>query len=171
MRSRAVTVLAVLTAWCTLVAAAQQVHAEPPDQRRTAPSGRRLYLSYCASCHGKDGKGDGPAAAALRTPPSNLTTLTKRNNGKFPYDQVSRIIKGESEHASHGSKGMPVWGPIFLAQGGSDEAEVEERIQKLTRYIQSLQSDLEALKKKDKRAYQRTFAHQLSSSETHGLRQ
>src|SRR6266404_884130 len=36
-------------------------------------SGRRLFLDHCAACHGPGGHGDGPAAAALKPAPADLT--------------------------------------------------------------------------------------------------
>jgi len=126
-----------------LLAAAQQPVPKEPAPQAPVP-GQRLYLAYCAACHGKEGKGNGPAAAALRARPTDLTTLAARNGGEFPALEVSQIIGSETERIPHGSKEMPVWGPIFLVEQSSDAAEVERRIQELTRYVQSLQSDLEA---------------------------
>ena len=94
----------------------------PPAQIKKTPapytspsSGKDMYVAYCASCHGKDGKGDGPAAAALKSVPTDLTQLAAKNGGKFPENHVSQTIKGDSGMPSHGSKDMPVWGPIFGA--------------------------------------------------------
>src|ERR1035438_5978942 len=77
------------------------VKETPPD------SGREMYLQYCASCHGMAGKGDGPAAAALKAAPSNLTTLSARNKGVFPEIRISRVIEGADELSAHGSRDMP----------------------------------------------------------------
>ncbi|MGE5153438.1 MAG: c-type cytochrome [Bdellovibrio bacteriovorus] len=41
-------------------------------------AGETLYLSHCASCHGDQGQGDGPAAASLRPPPANLSWVARR---------------------------------------------------------------------------------------------
>jgi mono/diheme cytochrome c family protein len=111
--------------------------------RRTSPpspaSGAGMYVSYCASCHGVNGKGKGPAAAAMRIPPADLTTLAKRNGGKFPEVRVFQSIEGKADLAAHGSREMPVWGTAFRTMGGSDEASVKLRVRNLTRHVESLQ--------------------------------
>ena len=118
----------------------------PPAQIKKTPapytspsSGKDMYVAYCASCHGKDGKGDGPAAAALKSVPTDLTQLAVKNGGKFPENHVSQTIKGDSGMPSHGSKDMPVWGPIFGAMGSKSDAVVQLRVRNLTKYIASLQ--------------------------------
>jgi len=78
-----------------------------PIQMTSAASGSEMYKSYCAACHGKDGKGDGPAATALKAPPSDLTQLAKKNNGKFPADHVAYELRAGVAGA-HGSADMPV---------------------------------------------------------------
>jgi mono/diheme cytochrome c family protein len=119
--------------------------AKPEIKKVPAPnvnpaSGKEMYTSYCASCHGTDGKGDGPAASALKTQPANLTLLAKQNGGKFPDAKVQQAIKGDPNMPSaHGSKVMPVWGPTFWMLGQRNEAQVQLRIRNLTSYIASLQ--------------------------------
>jgi len=102
-------------------------------------SGQGMFTAYCASCHGQAGKGDGPAAPALKTPPANLTQLAAKNAGKFPELQVAQAIKGDSSTAAHGSKEMPVWGPVFLYLGHHDPAVMQLRVRNLTKYIESIQ--------------------------------
>ncbi len=76
--------------------------------------GPELYKAYCATCHGKDGKGGGPMAASLRIMPADLTGISARNGGTFPFLVVQKIISGEQQRpATHGTREMPVWGPIF----------------------------------------------------------
>jgi mono/diheme cytochrome c family protein len=75
--------------------------------------GQFEYASSCASCHGPTGKGDGPMAADLVTPPTDLTTLAKRNGGVFPAQRVYEIIDGREAVKAHGSREMPVWGQQF----------------------------------------------------------
>jgi mono/diheme cytochrome c family protein len=98
-----------------------------------------MYLAYCASCHGKDGKGGGPAASAMKVAPGDLTELAAKNGGTFPENHVAQIIKGDSNTPSHGSKDMPVWGPIFGAIGAKSDGVVQLRVRNLTKYIESLQ--------------------------------
>ena len=106
----------------------------------TSPSsGKEMYLAYCASCHGKDGMGNGPAAAALKTQPTDLTVLAVKNGGKFPDAHIAEIIRGDKLTAAHGNKEMPVWGPVFLSLGRHDTAQVQMRIHNLTAYLESIQ--------------------------------
>ena len=74
----------------------------------SAASGHDMYAQYCAVCHGTAGKGNGPAAAAMRKPPTDLTQLSASHNGKFPAAQVAQAITGEATVAAHGSAQMPV---------------------------------------------------------------
>jgi mono/diheme cytochrome c family protein len=107
----------------------------------TSPeSGKDMFTAYCAVCHGADGKGAGPAASALKTPPTDLTSLSKNNGGKFPSLKVSATIRGEGGFPAHGSKEMPVWGALFWNLSGGHESEVQQRVVNLTKYIESLQA-------------------------------
>src|SRR5262249_26563020 len=75
--------------------------------------GPDLFHAYCASCHGDDGKGNGPVAGGLSTKPADLTAIGNRHGGIFRTNLVRRIIAGEDVITAHGSRDMPVWGPIF----------------------------------------------------------
>jgi len=126
--------------WFAVLAAAQQAPVKRgPAPHTSAASGPDMYVAYCASCHGKDGKGGGPVASALKTPPPDLTTLARRNNGKFPADHVSQIIRGDVNMPAHGDKDMPVWGPVFLAMNGAQPGLVQMRLRNLAKYLESLQ--------------------------------
>lgn len=105
----------------------------------SAASGKDMYVSYCAACHGTDGKGNGPAAKAMKVPPSDLTILARSNKGKYPDAHVYQVIKGDATMPAHGSKDMPVWGPVFRALSKGDQATVQLRITNLTSYVESLQ--------------------------------
>jgi len=105
----------------------------------SAASGKEMFKAYCASCHGEDAKGDGPAAAALKQPPADLTALAKTNGGKYPALRVTSVLRGQATLAAHGSQEMPVWGTVFWKMSGGHEAEVQQRIANLNRYIESLQ--------------------------------
>src|SRR5512137_2588513 len=84
-----------------------------PIKHTSAASGQEMYMSYCAACHGKDGKGDGPAASALKAPPPDLSALAKGNNGKFPSDHFAAVLRFGTPAPAHGTSDMPIWGPLF----------------------------------------------------------
>ena len=100
-------------------------------------AGQQMYASYCADCHGVDGRGVGRAAGGLKTPAADLTTLAKRNHGKYPGVQVFQTIRGDLMFVGHGEKDMPVWSRTF--RNGPNDAEIHARIATLTRYVESLQ--------------------------------
>ncbi len=111
-----------------------------PTPNVNPSSGKEMYMAYCASCHGANGTGNGPAAAALKSPPPNLTQLASKNGGKFPDAKVQQAIKGDPNMPSaHGSQEMPVWGPTFRLLGQRNEGQTQLRIHNLTNYIASLQ--------------------------------
>ena len=76
-------------------------------------AGSDLYRQYCAACHGPDGKGQGPLAASLKTPPADLTRIAERNGGKFDEAALMSVIDGRRAVAAHGPREMPVWGARF----------------------------------------------------------
>lgn len=97
-----------------------------------------MYRSFCGSCHGIDGKGDGPAAAALKVSPGDLTLLARANNGKFPEDRIVTMLGSMPGTEAHGSKEMPVWGDVFRSRGEA-QMIVTLRIANLVRHLESLQ--------------------------------
>jgi len=103
------------------------------------PSGKTMFKQYCASCHGADAKGRGPATPTLNTRVPDLTTLAKRHDGKFPYEYVASTLRFGPGFAAHGSKEMPVWGPIFQYLDNYDESAVTQRIKNLCDFLESLQ--------------------------------
>lgn len=109
----------------TLLAAVSSLPAQTnprgtkPLVASPAPTGESLYRSYCASCHGMDGKGSGPAADSFRMRPTDLTLLSQRNGGEFPAYKLGRLLGGADELPAHGSRRMPVWGPGLNAPGGA----------------------------------------------------
>jgi mono/diheme cytochrome c family protein len=114
-----------------------QIEKVPPSP--TDPSdGRAMFREYCAACHGPEGRGNGPAAAALKTTPADLTRISTRNGGKFPGMKIRRYVEGLDEISAHGSRDMPVWGQALRNLGGGVSG-VQLRIQNLTDYLQSIQ--------------------------------
>ena len=146
-----------LAAWLLLIVAvltgvllapgrlsAQAQRSTPPaddqfPQLIRSTKGADLFRAYCASCHGTNGQGHGPAAAALRATVPDLTLIARRNGGEFPVERVRRIITGDHVLASHGSREMPVWGPIFhQVEADIDRGNV--RMENLIKYLESIQA-------------------------------
>jgi mono/diheme cytochrome c family protein len=102
--------------------------------------GRGLFEMYCATCHGMDAKGKGPAAPALKARPADLTTIARRNGGTFPKARIETVVTVGDPGAvpAHGSRAMPIWGPIFRAVDPSDAA-IRTRILNIVEYVESLQ--------------------------------
>jgi mono/diheme cytochrome c family protein len=117
----------------------QPPNSEKPHTLIRSVEGADLYREYCASCHGKSGKGDGPVAPALKATVPDLTMIAKNNGGKFPTARVQRIIEGQGMIASHGTREMPVWGPIF-SQVEADVDREPVRMQNLLKYLESIQA-------------------------------
>ena len=144
--------------WCLLIGAGattaaggeRKAQTNSQNAQRTPDSGEQqnlirslegvdLYKAYCASCHGSSGKGNGPAAPALKATVPDLTAIARTNGGVFPEARVRRIIIGEGMIASHGSREMPVWGPIFHEiEEDVDRGNV--RLENLVKYLESIQS-------------------------------
>ncbi len=114
-------------------------------QQAALTDGEDLYRELCAVCHGKGGKGDGPAAPAMTKPTSDLTILAARNDGKFPREAVVESITGESRVISHGTIDMPIWGQVFEDAARSDwkafrrEGQAKQRVYNLTEYLATIQ--------------------------------
>jgi mono/diheme cytochrome c family protein len=110
----------------------------PPLAGRAATStGAELFNAHCGACHGPRGKGDGPAASALRVRPPNLTGMTRDNGGTFPQKDLEWVLRFGAPLAAHGSSEMPVWGETFRLIG--DEASVRYRIAALLAHLETLQ--------------------------------
>ena len=116
-----------------LLGAGQQ--GERPNA--AAAAGGESFKTYCGSCHGLGAKGDGPLANDLRVAPADLTRISERNGGEFPFDNVRKIIDGREKVAGHGSKDMPVWGDAFKTT--DTERQAQERINQLTHFLWSIQ--------------------------------
>jgi mono/diheme cytochrome c family protein len=108
-------------------------------------SGSSLYGTYCASCHGPSGKGDGPIADSLRFRPPDLTLFAQRNKGPFSREDAFRIIDGRKPVKGHGGADMPVWGDAFkTSRTGFSEDAVKLKLDALVDYLESIQVKKEA---------------------------
>jgi mono/diheme cytochrome c family protein len=137
-RLRTVVFAAVLA---VAFAAQSAIHGQPqtPPLILDSITGRDSFEFYCASCHGRSGKGDGPMISALKTRPADLTSLARRNDGAFPRDRVLAVVTGAGRQVpAHGSNEMPVWGPIFRGLDPS-ESRVKVRIDNIVAHLEALQ--------------------------------
>lgn len=143
MQSKLVRALAigafVVGAW-TIAKAQQNV---PSGQ--SADLGKSEYDAHCAVCHGLAGKGDGPSAKALKDVVADLTVMSKKNNGMYPYKHVYDTIMGFKPFLAHGTKDMPIWGLNYYAESYSRNPYYDPqgyafaRVLALTEYIYRLQ--------------------------------
>jgi mono/diheme cytochrome c family protein len=131
--------VALLLALVISVTAQEKTIKKTPITYTSPASGQEMYNHYCAVCHGKDGKGNGPAASALKDPVTDLTTLAKRNQGEFPALRVAAVLRGQAQIGAHGTAEMPIWGPLFWRMSGGSGAEVQQRIANLSKYMESMQ--------------------------------
>lgn len=113
---------------------------QTPIKQTSAASGKEMYTQYCAPCHGTDGKGNGPAASAMKAPPTDLTQLAKTHGGKYPANSVASVLKFGGGPGVHGSADMPVWGPLFKSLDKFHDTVVQQRISNLVTYIETLQA-------------------------------
>lgn len=133
---RRILVAVVVLAFSAGAALAQPRVEKGPIKPTPASDSKMMFNTYCAVCHGKEGKGNGPAASALAKVPADLTRISARNGGTFPEVRVRRYIEGLDEVAAHGSRDMPMWGSLFNSLS-RDTAQL--RIAALAGYLKSLQ--------------------------------
>jgi len=110
-----------------------------PVNKTSPVSGKQMYTSYCAPCHGVDGRGHGPVAPALKSEPADLSALARNNNGKFPDSHVVSVLENGSTLPAHGTAQMPVWGPILGKMSTTNPQDKLLRISNLSRYLETLQ--------------------------------
>ncbi len=112
-----------------------------PAQDYSGFTGAQLFSRFCASCHGAQGRGDGPVAPALKVEVPDLTRLVKRQGDPFPVEQVRRIVDGREVLAAHGARRMPVWGYEFAtATAGEPESGAEIAAQVVGRVVDHLKT-------------------------------
>ena len=107
-----------------------------------AMPGEQLYRRFCASCHGLEGRGDGPVAVTLRVEVPDLTRPVRRSVALEPREQIARIIDGRHIVGAHGTRIMPVWGEdLMRLEIGNPDAErsTEVIIGRLADYVAGLQ--------------------------------
>lgn len=141
MRTRWVGALALLVAALARSVSADGLE-EPRPNTVLVRIGAQYYAQYCASCHGTNGKGDGPVAVALQTPPADLTGIASRRGGQFPEDEISAYIDGRFAVSAHGPREMPIWGRRFarpIAAGVGPEETASGMVLILVEYLKFIQ--------------------------------
>jgi len=104
--------------------------------------GKEVFVRHCASCHGEAGRGDGPVAGALRTPPADLTRIAARRGGVLPKGEIARFVDGRFVVEAHGTREMPVWGERLgerIPEAGVSEEVVRGDLAVVVEYLQSIQ--------------------------------
>lgn len=136
-RLRLILILAVL-----LLSLPSAAGAEDEALGSVAGVGKQHFEKYCASCHGTDARGSGPAAESLKEEPPNLREIAKRRDGTFPIDELAKKIDGRGAPAAHGSSEMPIWGRRFsenIGGGALGEEAVRGELYVLLQYLKSIQ--------------------------------
>jgi len=101
---------ATMLALTTLMMMGMGSFASAADKMLKADLGKNEYENSCAFCHGTDGKGTGAINDLFKKPPTDLTTLAKKNNGVFPFDRIYAVVDGREIVRGHGDRDMPAWG-------------------------------------------------------------
>ena len=144
--SRSLGVIGIIMLFGLITAWPQAKNKEEPVELNSQPAplidsmdGAALYRTYCATCHGIDGKGIGPMTKWLAITSPDLTRISVRNGGKFPLVTIQRIISGEAVNTpGHGTREMPVWGPVF-SQVTRDQDLGRMRVYNVARYLEKIQ--------------------------------
>jgi hypothetical protein len=115
-----------------------------PQPTRNPLEGAEIFRHYCATYHGVDGRGHGPASVALKHGAPDSTRISQRNEGTFPFQRVKEIIEGKKPGPlAHGNREMPVWGPIFH-EVESDMDLGEVRLDAVTKILETMQQKIAA---------------------------
>jgi len=117
---------------------AQQEEVIESGQQEVIESGQRLFNQKCAICHGQEGKGDGTLGLQLKNQPADLSQLSKRNAGAFPFWQAYGKIDGRENIGAHGPGDMPVWGTDAQYEGTAGRL-AKGQILEIVFFLQSIQ--------------------------------
>ena len=139
-RTTALVFASVVYVWCGAAAASQKQELHAATQKADIKAGAETYRKYCSSCHGKQGKGDGPVAKALKIAPSDLTALARTYDGNFPRNYVFAVLIFNERVTSHGSDDMPVWGAKFCKIDPEHDRSGQKHIDDLIAYLESIQA-------------------------------
>lgn len=140
--SKLKTTFILVVAKCMLCVLLVGVSANASDKNLTEVVGKKEFVTYCASCHGSDGKGNGPVVNFLKQKPVDLTQLSKNNEGKFPFERIYGVFDGTYVLTEHGTSEMPIWGYRFIREAqAADQPSVAAKAKALDiiLYIQVIQ--------------------------------
>ncbi len=134
--------LVVVTSLCLAQDTTNQksVVKQTTIKQTSATSGKEMFVQYCAPCHGADGRGNGPAASAMKSQPTDLTQLARKHDGKYPANNVASVLKFGGGPGVHGSAEMPVWGPLLQSLDKFHDTVVQQRISNIVSYIETIQA-------------------------------
>lgn len=132
-----IALLTVGVVWTLGAAGAPAAQDRAPRAERDA--GEQLYRTFCASCHGPAGRGDGPVADLSPKPPIDLTVLTRAHGGTFPREAIRTALDGTREVAGHATPAMPNWREVLRRNNRGDERATRAQIEALIDYLESLQ--------------------------------
>jgi len=130
-----------IASWVAAGLLAGSVSARAQDatlDKGLAMDGQRLFQTYCGACHGKTAKGDGPLAKDLKVAPADLTKLSEKNGGTFPFEMVMKTIDHGRNVRGHGTEDMPAWGAAFKTTAESAD-DAQQMMRKLAHYLWSIQ--------------------------------
>jgi mono/diheme cytochrome c family protein len=103
-------------------------------------AGKEMYVSYCAACHGKDGKGTGPAAPALKRRVPDLSSLSAQNQGRYPkYLVLTTLSKHGESHWPGTASEMPDWYREFVSLNRTCPLLADVRAHSISEYVETLQ--------------------------------
>jgi mono/diheme cytochrome c family protein len=142
--------IGAFTACAIALGAATAAHAQQNSSEAHSPDvGKHEYDMHCAQCHGLSGKGDGPFARRRRSGavPANLTELSNKNGGAFPFTRVYQTIDGRLRIKAHGPADMPIWGQVYKIESRNlnpiiynHEVFAHAKILEVIEYIYRLQA-------------------------------
>ena len=115
---------------------------QPPAYAADANQGKEMFMQYCSSCHGQDGRGEGSVSEFLKVKVPDLTLLKKNNKGVYPMDEVMAAIDGRRKSRLHGNPKMPIWGESFsreVKDPKTAEATTSAKVRALAEYVATLQ--------------------------------
>lgn len=140
LTSRKASIIRLVLAALGSIAVAGCLCSQPTPPRQA--TGEALFRSSCSGCHGTNAQGNGPVAEFLTVPVPDLRRIAARRDGRFPEDDVFRIIDGQSALTVHGARHMPIWGYEFFGDAPDDEIahrQATEKVDRLVQYLRSIQ--------------------------------